>query len=70
MNATPQQTERLLTLAQVQEVLKVSRPTLYRLRHEHGLRVVRCGGVCRVAESELQRWIQKHTEGTADGGGA
>ena len=60
--------ERYLTLAQVQERLQVSRPTLYRLTHGGGLRPIRCGGVVRIAESELQRWTAKHTEGNSDDG--
>ncbi len=55
--------ERYLTLREVRERLQVSRPTLYRLTHGAGLRVIRCGGVVRIAESELQRWAAKHTEG-------
>lgn len=59
MNATG---EKYLTLAEVRARLQISRATLYRLTRERGLRVVRCGGVCRIAESELSRWTEKHTE--------
>jgi excisionase family DNA binding protein len=63
MNATG---EKYLTLTEVRERLRVSRPTLYRLTHGAGLRVIRCGGIVRIAESELQRWTAKHTEGGRD----
>jgi excisionase family DNA binding protein len=55
--------EQFLTLAEARERLRVSRATLYRLTHDHGLRVVKCGGVRRIAESELRRWAAQHTEG-------
>ncbi len=58
--------EKYLTLTEVRERLRVSRPTLYRLTHERGLRVIRCGGICRIAESELQRWTEKHTTGKSE----
>lgn len=57
--------EKYLTLAEVRERLRVSRATVYRLTREHGLRVIRCGGVVRIAESELQRWTEKHSTGEA-----
>ncbi len=58
--------EKYLTLTEVRERLRVSRPTLYRLTHGGGLRAIRCGGIVRIAESELQRWTAKHTEGNHD----
>ena len=54
--------EQWLTLAEARERLRVSRATLYRMTHDHGLRVMRVGGVCRIAESELRRWAELHTE--------
>jgi excisionase family DNA binding protein len=54
--------ERFLTLTELRERLQVSRSTAWRLVNEHGLRVLRCGGVVRVRESDLQGWIEKHSQ--------
>jgi excisionase family DNA binding protein len=54
-------TERLLTLKEIQDAAGVSRPTLYRWRHEHGLKMVRVGGCVRVRESDWLAWLAKNT---------
>jgi excisionase family DNA binding protein len=72
--ATPARTkttERLLTLKEIQDAAGVSRPTLYRWRHEHGLKMVRVGGCVRVRESDWLAWLEKHsTSGNGDGEGS
>lgn len=49
--------EKLLTLAEVAEYLRVSKSKLYQERKAGRLRVLRFGGVVRVRERELQRYI-------------
>ena len=55
--------ENWLTLAEARERLRVSRSTLFRFIHEQGLKQVCCGGIRRIAESELRRWAAEHTSG-------
>lgn len=52
--------EKLLTLGEARAVLQVSRATLWRWQSEHGLKVVRIGGVIRVRESDLQAFLKRH----------
>lgn len=53
-------TDRFLTLKEVREMFSVSRATLWRWEVEHGLKVVRIGGVTRIRESDLQAFIKRH----------
>ena len=57
-------TDRFLKLKEVQDLLGVSRSTLWRWQAERGLRVVRVGEVVRVRESDLQVFLKRHE--TAD----
>lgn len=52
--------ERLLTIQDVCDRLNVSRTTVWRLMHEHGLRVIRVGGIRRVREHDLVVWLERH----------
>jgi excisionase family DNA binding protein len=54
--------ERFLRLQEVQRMLGVSRSTLWRWQAEHGLKVVRVGGMVRVRESDLQVFLRRHEE--------
>ena len=58
--------ERFLTIQQVCDQLNVSRTTVWRLMHEHGLRVVRIGGIRRIRQSDLEDWLERHC--TSDNG--
>jgi excisionase family DNA binding protein len=49
-----------LKLKDVQELLGVSRTTLWRWHAEHGLKVVRVRDVVRVRESDLQQFLKRH----------
>lgn len=49
--------DRYLTLAEVREMFKVSRSTLWRWTSERGLRTTKIGGVSRIRESDLQRFL-------------
>jgi excisionase family DNA binding protein len=51
---------RFLKLKEVQDLLGVSRTTLWRWQAEHGLKVVRVGDVVRVRESDLQAFLKRH----------
>ena len=53
-------TERFLTIQDVCDRLNVSRTTVWRLMHEHGLRVIRVGGIRRIREHDLLVWLERH----------
>jgi len=58
--------DRFLKLSDVQEMLGVSRSTVWRWTAEQGLKVVRVGGVTRIRESDLQAFLKRHeAEATA-----
>ena len=52
--------DRFLKLKEVQDLLGVSRSTLWRWQAEHGLKVVRVGDVVRVRESDLEAFLRRH----------
>jgi len=52
--------DRFLKLKDVQDLLGVSRTTLWRWQAEHGLKVVRVGDVVRVRENDLQAFLKRH----------
>jgi excisionase family DNA binding protein len=53
-------TDRFLKLKEIQDLLDVSRTTVWRWQAEHGLKVVRVGDVVRVRESDLQAFLKRH----------
>ena len=53
-------TERMLTIQDVCNRLNVSRTTVWRLMHEHGLRVIHIGGIRRIREHDLVIWLERH----------
>jgi excisionase family DNA binding protein len=55
-----QPNDRFLTLREVQDLVSVSRSTVWRWQVEHGLKVVRVGDVVRVRESELLAFLKRH----------
>lgn len=57
--------DRYLTLKQVREMFTVSRSTIWRWQSERGLRVVTIGGVKRVREYDLQKFLGKHEQPSA-----
>lgn len=60
-------TERLLTLKEIQDAAGVSRATVFRWRHEHGLKMLRVGGCVRIRETDWKAWLEKHTTPEGDG---
>ena len=54
--------EEFYTLAEVINILKVSRTTLWRWRNERGLRMVRIHGVIRVRKSDLNSFLKSGAE--------
>ncbi len=55
--------EKFLTLNQARTLISVSRATLWRWQTEHGLKVIRIGGVARIRESDLQAFLKRHESG-------
>ena len=53
--------ETFLTIDDIRDRLKCSRTTAWRLINERGLKALRSGGIVRVAESELTRWIERNS---------
>ena len=52
--------DRFLRLKDVQDLLHVSRSTLWRWQAEHGLKVVHVGSVTRIRESDLEVFLKRH----------
>ena len=57
---------RFLKLSEVQEMMGVSRSTVWRWTTENGLKVVRIGDVVRIRESDLQAFLNRHETSGAD----
>jgi len=52
----------LLTVAEAAVLLRVSKPTIYRLVRDHGLPVVRpTGNDIRFRPEDLERWLEART---------
>ncbi|TWH47364.1 helix-turn-helix domain-containing protein [Sporomusa sp. KB1] len=49
---------KLLTIEEVTEILRVSKPTAYNLIHGEGFPKVKIGRAWRVEEQLLLKWIQ------------
>ena len=50
--------EQLLTLAEVQAILRVSKSKMYRLIHQEGLPAVRLGSTYRIRQSDLDVFLE------------
>lgn len=53
--------ERLLTLADIQQSANVSRPTVWRWTQERGLKSIRVGRCVRIRERDWLAFLAKHT---------
>lgn len=51
--------EQLLTLAEAQAILRVSKSKMYRLIHQEGLPTVKLGSTYRIRLSELESYLEK-----------
>lgn len=58
--SAPRTNDRYLTLKDVQDLMSVSRSTVWRWQAEHGLKVVRVGDVVRIRESDFQAFLSRH----------
>ena len=50
--------EQLLTLAEVQAILRVSKSKMYRLIHQEGLPAIKLGSTYRIRRSDLDRFLE------------
>ena len=50
--------EQLLTLAEAQAILRVSKSKMYRLIHQEGLPAVRLGSTYRIRQSDLDVFLE------------
>lgn len=53
----------LLTMMEVQSILRLSKPQIYELMHTHGLPSVKIDGARRFERAKLQAWIEQYREG-------
>ncbi len=54
--------DRLLTIHQAAEALKLKVSTLYRFSCQRKIETVKIGGALRFKESSLQKYINDHTK--------
>ena len=52
--------EKLLTLAEAQAILRVSKSKMYRLIHREGLPAVRLGSTYRIRQSDLDEFLKNN----------
>ena len=58
--------EQYLKLREVQDLIGVSRSTVWRWQAEQGLKVVRVGNVVRIRERDLQVFLSRHESQSAE----
>jgi excisionase family DNA binding protein len=59
---------RLLTLAEVANILKISKRTLHRMIQHQQIPAFKVGGQWRILESRFQEWMQLEERGISRAG--
>lgn len=65
---TNSQIKALLTFEETLAILKITRPTLYKIMNNNGIDVVRIGGRVLFTESAISEYIERCTVKNAEGG--
>jgi excisionase family DNA binding protein len=65
---TNSQIKSLLTFEETLAILKITRPTLYKIMNNNGIDVVRIGGRVLFTESAINEYIERCTVKNAVGG--
>jgi excisionase family DNA binding protein len=60
--------QALLTFEETLAILKITRPTLYKIMNNNGIDVVRIGGRVLFTESAISEYIERCTVKNAVGG--
>ena len=60
--------QALLTFEETLAILKITRPTLYKIMNNNGIDVVRIGGRVLFTESAINEYIERCTVKNAEGG--
>jgi excisionase family DNA binding protein len=60
--------QALLTFEETLAILKITRPTLYKIMNNNGIDVVRIGGRVLFTESAINEYIERCTVKNAVGG--
>lgn len=61
-------TNSLLTIEEVVKMLRITRPTLYKIMNNNGIDVVRIGGRVLFTENAINEYIERCTIKNAEGG--
>lgn len=59
--AQPKEVQKLLTVADVADILGISRVKVYDLLNKNGLPSVKIGGARRIQPEKLQAWIERQS---------
>jgi excisionase family DNA binding protein len=65
---TNSQIKALLTFEETLAILKITRPTLYKIMNNNGIDVVRIGGRVLFTENAVNDYIERCTIKTIEGG--
>jgi excisionase family DNA binding protein len=61
-------TNSLITIEEVVKMLRITRPTLYKIMNNNGIDVVRIGGRVLFTENAVNDYIERCTIKTTEGG--
>lgn len=54
--------EKLLTAAQVAEILQVKTDHVYQLKAEHKIPFIKVGGALRFSEEQIKNWLEQNSQ--------